>query len=67
MAADHHRSGEDAAPIRVWLECDLDADPIEGTLTKPEGTHRSFTGWLGLTAALERLRAAHEPAETGEA
>ena len=43
-------------PIRAWLELDLDAEPIEGTLSPPGGPASPFVGWLGLTAALERLR-----------
>ena len=45
-----------AAPIDVWLELDLDAQPIEGTLGRRDGPRRPFVGWLGLTAALEELR-----------
>ncbi len=46
--------------IGVWLELDLDAQPIEGTLSPPGDPPARFTGWLGLTAALEGLRG-HEP------
>jgi hypothetical protein len=41
---------------RVWLELDLEAQPIEGTLTAPDGPATPFVGWLGLTVALEGLR-----------
>lgn len=48
--------------IGVWLELDLDAQPIEGALSPPGGLPRSFIGWLGLTAALHGLRAGLDPA-----
>jgi hypothetical protein len=67
VEADDVRPGEGAAPIRAWLECDLDAEPIEGTLSQPEGPQSRFVGWLGLTAALERLRAGRKDVkEKGE-
>jgi hypothetical protein len=47
-------------PIRVWLEVDLEAQPIEGTLGPPHGPPTTFIGWVGLTAALEGLRPARE-------
>ncbi len=58
--ADRDQPREDGAPIRVWLEVDLEGQPIEGTLSQPEGSSSRFTGWLGLTAALERLRTARQ-------
>lgn len=45
--------------IVLRLEVDRDADPITGTLTEGEAEGRSFTGWLGLTDAIEAIRAAH--------
>lgn len=48
-------------PVALWLELDLDAQPIKGTLAPPRGPSVPFVGWLGLTAALEGLRGAHEP------
>lgn len=49
---------EDAAPMptRLWMEVDLDANPIRGTLRTPDGPPSSFTGWLGLTTALDGMR-----------
>jgi hypothetical protein len=35
--------------IRVWLELDLDAEPIEGTLGPSDTPPTAFIGWLGLT------------------
>jgi hypothetical protein len=49
-------STENDTAIGVWLELDLDAQPIEGTLTPPDRPPNPFVGWLGLTAALEALR-----------
>ena len=49
-------------PIRAWLELDLEAHPIQGTLSRPGGAPNPFVGWLGLTAALEGLSSLPEPA-----
>lgn len=49
-------------PIGIWLELDLSAQPIAGTLSPPGGPPSAFVGWLGLTAALAGLRGAGEPA-----
>ncbi len=51
-----------ATTIGVWLELDLDTQPIEGTLSRSDGRPRPSVGWLGLTAALAGLRGAGEPA-----
>jgi len=48
------RDGPD--PIQVWLELDLVARPIRGTLSLPAGSPSPFVGWLGLAAAIEGLR-----------
>ncbi len=53
---------ERPAPIGVWLEFDLDSDPIEGTLRQSERPPRRFTGCLGLSAALARVDRTPEPA-----
>jgi len=37
------------------LEVDIDSDPIAGRLADDHGMQISFSGWLGLAAALERL------------
>jgi hypothetical protein len=60
-----HLPAEHASAIRIWLELDLDAEPIEGTLTPPREGPSRFVGWLGLTAALEGLHRAHAPNEEG--
>ncbi len=49
-------AGAGASGFRVWLELDLEADPIHGTLQAPGGAASPFSGWLGLTAAIEGLR-----------
>lgn len=43
-------------PIQVWLEVDLEVQPIEGKLGPPHRPPTTFIGWVGLTAALEGLR-----------
>lgn len=48
-------------PLALWLELDLEAQPINGTLAPPCGPSVPFVGWLGLTAALEKLRGELEP------
>ena len=45
--------------IVLRLEVDRDADPITGTLSEDEQPRHPFTGWLGLTDAIEDIRAAH--------
>lgn len=37
------------------LRIDLDAEPINGSLSAP-GVSRAFSGWIGLAAALEAIR-----------
>lgn len=39
--------------VELLLELDIDADPIAGLVRHGNGAPRPFTGWLGLTAALE--------------
>lgn len=58
--------GARGTPIRIWLELDLDAQPIEGTLTPSDGGPSRFVGWLGLTAALEGLHRAHAWRKEGD-
>ncbi len=43
--------------LGLWLDVDVNADPIKGTLRLPGGHPEAFVGWLGLTAALDRIRA----------
>lgn len=38
------------------LEVDREADPITGTLAEPGAIGVPFTGWLGLTNAIETIR-----------
>lgn len=50
--------------IVLHLEVDRDADPITGTLTHSGHLERPFTGWLGLSNAIESIRTGtDEPAE----
>lgn len=49
-----------SARISLRLEVDLDAEPIEGTMSPAGGQPNPFVGWLGLTAALEGLRSREE-------
>lgn len=45
-----------ARAIEVWLEIDLDADPIRGRVGFPGEGRDAFVGWLGLTVVLDRLK-----------
>ncbi len=58
-------AAEDSAgkAIRVWMELDLESNPIRGTLSTPGGSLSAFTGWLGLTTALDGMRNAPAQAE----
>ena len=42
------------------------SEPIEGTLRAPDGTERTFTGTLGLLAAIEALRPQDASRGTGQ-
>lgn len=42
---------------RLTLRIDLEADPITGSLSAANGATRRFSGWIGLAAALEAIRA----------
>ncbi len=59
------RENSTGRAIRVWMEVDLDSNPIRGTLHTPDGPASSFTGWLGLTAALDGMRS-EPPAAEGD-
>jgi hypothetical protein len=48
-------------PILLQLEVDRDADPITGTLSEDGKNWHPFTGWLGLTDAIEEIRASRVP------
>jgi hypothetical protein len=50
MATEH---GETHLTLRI----DLEADPITGSLRSPDAAGRRFSGWIGLAAALEVIRA----------
>ena len=45
-------------PRKLALEVRFDAQPIEGRVYENDGLDRSFSGWLGLMAAIEAARAA---------
>ena len=61
---DHPKMLRAARTVRLWMEIELDADPIRGALTVPELARREFSGWLGLAAALEALRSGSERRES---
>ena len=42
---------------QLTLRIDLEADPITGSLSAAHGPSRRFSGWIGLAAALEAIRA----------
>ena len=42
--------------LGAWLELDLEAEPIAGTLRLQDDIARPFVGWLGLSVVLEALR-----------
>jgi hypothetical protein len=46
----------DPDKIRLVLELDRRADPIQGRLTAPDGHDTPFRGWLLLTALIESAR-----------
>ncbi len=39
--------------VRVVLDLDRGSDPVAGTLTADSGAATPFTGWVGLTRAIE--------------
>lgn len=42
--------------IRLWLEIDLESEPISGTIRVADEAPKPFLGWLGLTSLLETVR-----------
>ncbi len=55
----------DAGETELTLRIDLDADPITGTVVQSHGAARRFSGWIGLAAALELIRAEVRPKDQG--
>lgn len=54
---DERSAGDDQTlGIRLWLQVELDEQPIKGSLRMPDGDVRPFVGWLGLTSCLTALR-----------
>ena len=49
-------------PSRLALEVTFDSEPIKGRLYDRGRLNRSFSGWLGLMAAIEAARPARAPA-----
>jgi hypothetical protein len=47
--------------ITIVLELDGTVDSPVGTARLPDGTRRSFHGWLGLAAAIDALAARPAP------
>jgi hypothetical protein len=55
-------------PRRLALEVRFDAQPIEGRLYEPDAADRvdrTFSGWLGLMAAIDAARDAAEQQDDG--
>jgi hypothetical protein len=46
---------------RLALRIDLEADPISGSVGEEAGAQHRFSGWIGLAAALEAIRAELAP------
>jgi len=53
---DHRDAPSGNRSLRLSMEIELDAEPIRGAVSISDGDRRPFTGWLGLSAALEALR-----------
>ena len=47
--------GAESREIRLVLVIDLDAEPINGSLTTADGRSRAFLGWIGLAATLNAI------------
>jgi hypothetical protein len=47
----------DPHEIELTLRIDLLAEPITGSVTAAGGACQRFSGWIGLSAALEHIRA----------
>jgi hypothetical protein len=45
------------SPTRITLNLEVSGMPVKGRLAPEGGTERSFTGYAGLIAALESIRA----------
>jgi hypothetical protein len=60
---DHCRMATEHGETHLTLRIDLEADPIMGSLRSSDAASRRFSGWIGLAAALEAIRAelAQEP------
>ena len=52
---------DDPRWVRVVLDLDRTVDPVAGTLTDDSGSTAPFTGWIGLTRAIELALAAEAP------
>lgn len=51
--------------MQLTLSINLEADPITGSLSSTQGATRRFSGWIGLAAALDAIRAElHESRNT---
>ena len=51
----------EAGLVRLQLELEPSAEPIEGRLTDERGETVAFTGWLELIGAVEAARASARP------
>ena len=66
VTAEDSKSCRAGTPVRVWLELDLEAQPIAGTIGTAGARPSPFFGWLGLTAALEGLEGPHRESQGDE-
>ena len=57
----HDSRGMEARTAHLRLEVDLDTEPITGYVAAPDTRPHEFTGYAGLIAALQSIRAG-EPA-----
>lgn len=47
--------------IRIVCDVRTYGDSLSGRVTRQDGEHREFTGWLGLLGALQALLPGTEP------
>jgi|1185.fasta_scaffold1356440_1 hypothetical protein len=49
----------DSRSITITLELDVAGESLTGSATDGTGAARTFSGWLGLVTAIDRLVSAH--------
>jgi hypothetical protein len=57
VGPDDRRMATDDRETELTLRINLDVDPITGSLSSAHGASRRFSGWIGLAASLEAIRA----------